>query len=220
MKEWRYLAREEGDGSGILYDFKLNRFFLLNSTACRILMLSKHPPEEIAKKLVHIYDISKERALEETSSFLHRNAEVIAQLCFRRLGGRKSSDSYPLSSPLFVDFYPSFRCPMRCVFCYLPNHHTPEMSLEDALQVVDKLERGKVFFINLLGGEPLMLKWLPQFLAYVGKKKIGQADKGVRARGDTPLHRPHALQPPRLRNQLPERPRNHGHRREWREAEG
>jgi radical SAM protein with 4Fe4S-binding SPASM domain len=47
------------------------------------------------------------------------------------------------------------------------------MSLEEALQVVDKLERGRVFFINLLGGEPLLLKWLPQFLAYVGEKKIG-----------------------------------------------
>jgi hypothetical protein len=54
MKEWRYLAREERDGNGILYDFRLNRFFLLNSTACKILALSKHPAEEIAEAYTHL----------------------------------------------------------------------------------------------------------------------------------------------------------------------
>jgi MoaA/NifB/PqqE/SkfB family radical SAM enzyme len=56
--------------------------------------------------------------------------------------------------PLFVKWYITQRCNLRCTHCYLTDY-TKSPSLEDVLPIVDFLGSKKVVSIVLIGGEPL-----------------------------------------------------------------
>lgn len=50
------------------------------------------------------------------------------------------------------------RCPCRCIHCYIPENHPPELSLKDYKRVFQQLKEEGVFDIGFTGGEPFVRK--------------------------------------------------------------
>jgi radical SAM protein with 4Fe4S-binding SPASM domain len=91
----------------------------------------------------------------------------------------------PFAPPAFVQLYPTTRCNQRCHFCFNSDSlATPrlrrsagrpgtasDLSYSDALRLLDILESHGIREIDVMGGEPLILPWMPDFVDIsVGKK--------------------------------------------------
>ncbi|MEJ2696091.1 MAG: radical SAM protein [Candidatus Sulfobium sp.] len=68
----------------------------------------------------------------------------------------------------YVQLYPTVRCNQRCFFCF--NGHLssgkgalPDLSLPDAMRLLRILEDQGAEEIDVMGGEPLLLPWIPFF---------------------------------------------------------
>jgi radical SAM protein with 4Fe4S-binding SPASM domain len=73
----------------------------------------------------------------------------------------------PMSFPLpgFIQFYPTLRCNQRCGFCFNPpSDYASDMSFENALTLLDVLLCNGIGEIDIMGGEPFLLDWMPDFL--------------------------------------------------------
>jgi MoaA/NifB/PqqE/SkfB family radical SAM enzyme len=57
--------------------------------------------------------------------------------------------------PLFVKWYITARCNLRCTHCYLTDY-SKQSDLKSILKYVDYLGSKGVYQMNLLGGEPLV----------------------------------------------------------------
>lgn len=71
--------------------------------------------------------------------------------------------SFPL--PGFVQFYPTLRCNQHCSFCFnrgIP--YSPDMTFENSLRMLDQLCRRNVRELDIMGGEPLLIDWMPVFV--------------------------------------------------------
>lgn len=72
------------------------------------------------------------------------------------------------SSPKYLQLYPTFRCNQRCSFCF--NDAMPmadslqDMSYGDALRLLSICAAHGVPEIDIMGGEPFLLQWMPDFL--------------------------------------------------------
>lgn len=70
---------------------------------------------------------------------------------------------FPL--PEFIQFYPTYRCNQRCGFCFNPPRtYTADMTFDNALTLLDILSCHGIGEIDIMGGEPLLLDWLPDFV--------------------------------------------------------
>lgn len=69
--------------------------------------------------------------------------------------------------PQFVQLYPTLRCNQGCVFCFnagLPkDQRQSEFSSEQALNLVRVCRSLGIREIDVMGGEPLLLDWMPDF---------------------------------------------------------
>ena len=89
----------------------------------------------------------------------------------------------PFPRPAFVQLYPTTRCNQRCHFCFnndpLPAPRPPggqrglsDLSYSRALVLLDILEANGIREIDIMGGEPLILPWMPDFVANAIKKQL------------------------------------------------
>lgn len=79
------------------------------------------------------------------------------------------------SSPLFIEIYPTFRCNLRCKFCFLDKPTEDmnyEMNYEDFINIINQSLHNDVFYISLLGGEPFLLPWITDAIQYCEKNKM------------------------------------------------
>jgi len=67
--------------------------------------------------------------------------------------------------PRYIQLYPTFRCNQNCLFCSNEHLKTGDLALEKALELLDILFAGGVMEIDIAGGEPLLLDWMPEFTA-------------------------------------------------------
>jgi len=74
-----------------------------------------------------------------------------------------------LTSPLFVKWYITSKCNLRCTHCYLTDY-TVTPPLEKILPIVDHLANSGVKRISLLGGEPLVRDDLEIIVERIGSK--------------------------------------------------
>ncbi len=75
--------------------------------------------------------------------------------------------------PRYIQLYPTSSCNQRCFFCF--NTDTPiaaALSYDDALRLLDILLHNDVKEIDIMGGEPLLIPWLPDFVAEAVKRNI------------------------------------------------
>jgi radical SAM protein with 4Fe4S-binding SPASM domain len=88
-------------------------------------------------------------------------------------------DRHFSSLPILSEVAITYKCNLRCVFCYAgcncttqPVDDEQEMSVPEIKQVLDRLyHQGKVPSVSFTGGEPALRKELPELVAYA--KQLG-----------------------------------------------
>ncbi len=70
--------------------------------------------------------------------------------------------------PRHIQLYPTFRCNQRCSFCFnttMPASDSAyDMPYRDALRLLSLCAAQGIPEIDIMGGEPLLLEWMPEFL--------------------------------------------------------
>lgn len=75
---------------------------------------------------------------------------------------------FPL--PQYIQLYPTLRCSQRCRFCFnSPDTYASDMSFDNALTLLDILLCNGIGEIDIMGGEPLLLDWMPDFVDFAIK---------------------------------------------------
>ena len=70
---------------------------------------------------------------------------------------------YPL--PVYVQLYPTTRCNQRCSFCFnAEGSRTADLTFNKALALLDILAENRINDIDIMGGEPFLLPWMPDFI--------------------------------------------------------
>ncbi|MGE5300552.1 MAG: radical SAM protein [Acidobacteriota bacterium] len=69
---------------------------------------------------------------------------------------------FPL--PSFIQFYPTFRCNQKCSFCFNDSSQSSEISFDNALRLLSILSKNGIEELDVMGGEPLLLDWMPDFV--------------------------------------------------------
>jgi radical SAM protein with 4Fe4S-binding SPASM domain len=77
---------------------------------------------------------------------------------------------FPL--PRFIQFYPTFRCNQNCSFCFNDSPEGGEMSFDNAMRLLGILSASGIGELDIMGGEPLLLGWMPDFVEDALRKGI------------------------------------------------
>ncbi len=82
-----------------------------------------------------------------------------------------------LSAPIYIKFYPTFRCTNNCIFCFIGERFTQgnqytEMDKEDIDRFINILVKLKIFRFSILGGEPFLYPHLDYLLFKLHKNNI------------------------------------------------
>ncbi len=69
--------------------------------------------------------------------------------------------------PTYIQLYPTLRCTQNCTFCFNWSMapHGADMSYDSALRLIDKALEHSISSIDIMGGEPFLLQWMPRFIA-------------------------------------------------------
>lgn len=81
-----------------------------------------------------------------------------------------------MNCPSFIQVYPTLRCNQSCSFCF--NQNIPgsssykDMSRDDAHVLADILLKAGIREVDILGGEPMLVPWMKDFIMYVTDSDI------------------------------------------------
>ena len=83
--------------------------------------------------------------------------------------------NWQLLQPNACQFELTFRCDLRCTYCYTacynqPGHFTKELSASQVCYILDKVYQAGVIWLTLTGGDPLTRKDFLEIYAYAKKK--------------------------------------------------
>jgi len=79
--------------------------------------------------------------------------------------------SFPL--PKYLQLYPTTRCNQDCAFCFNgPSGLVKDMPLDNALNLLDIMCNLGIPDLDIMGGEPFLLPWMPSFLHAAIKEGI------------------------------------------------
>ncbi|MBN2208843.1 MAG: radical SAM protein, partial [Candidatus Coatesbacteria bacterium] len=93
---------------------------------------------------------------------------------FRALKGLLKKELFGRPSPIAMTFAVTYKCPCRCVHCSAGNHlrsDVPELSTEEAKQLIDDSQDLGVTIIAFTGGEPLLRPDIYELISHVNPKK-------------------------------------------------
>lgn len=79
---------------------------------------------------------------------------------------------HSLVFPIFVKWYITSKCNLRCKHCYLEDYNHQERDLDRIFSTIDFLAKNEVRSITLLGGEPMVRKDLAEIAKYITEKGI------------------------------------------------
>jgi mycofactocin biosynthetic radical S-adenosylmethionine protein MftC len=81
-----------------------------------------------------------------------------------------------MKHPAFIQFHPTLRCNQKCGFCFNGNISDPgsyrDMDKHEAFQLVDMAVKYGISEIDILGGEPLLVPWIKDFISYAMGLKL------------------------------------------------
>ena len=81
-----------------------------------------------------------------------------------------------MKHPAFIQFYPTLRCNQKCGFCFNGNISDPgsyrDMNKHEAFLLVDMAVKYGISEIDILGGEPLLVPWIKDFISYATDSKL------------------------------------------------
>lgn len=71
----------------------------------------------------------------------------------------------PFPFPEYIQLYPTTRCNQKCSFCFnKKNGSNINLSYGNALQLLSILSDFGIKAIDIMGGEPFLLQWMPDFI--------------------------------------------------------
>ncbi|HJX01576.1 MAG TPA: radical SAM protein, partial [Candidatus Humimicrobiaceae bacterium] len=75
-----------------------------------------------------------------------------------------------MNYPSFIQLYPTSRCNQSCSFCFNQNilnlSSQKDMEAKEAYALVDILLKTGVTEVDILGGEPMLVPWMKDFVKY------------------------------------------------------
>jgi radical SAM protein with 4Fe4S-binding SPASM domain len=75
--------------------------------------------------------------------------------------------------PKYVQLYPTTRCNQGCSFCFnAPCEQTADMPHESALRLLDILSGQGIGDLDIMGGEPFLIEWIPDFIATAARRGV------------------------------------------------
>ncbi len=77
-----------------------------------------------------------------------------------------------VSTPLKVQWRLTDLCNLKCKHCYLGNKNNVELSSSELIKIANKIISANVMEVTLTGGEPLMVKVLPELIYMFLNKNI------------------------------------------------
>lgn len=168
----RIHLRLEPGGSGLLM-VNAARMYQLNPTAAVMayLALEKLPEQQAAAALARYFQVSRDQALQD---FQVIQAQIDAltspdgacPVCELDLEITRPFSTQP-SAPYRMDLALTYRCNNQCSHCYnaRPRQY-PELSVEEWHQVIDRLWEIGIPHIVFTGGEPTLVRHLPELIAH------------------------------------------------------
>jgi MoaA/NifB/PqqE/SkfB family radical SAM enzyme len=75
-----------------------------------------------------------------------------------------------LKTPLWVHFYVTRKCNLRCAYCHVKDNTKKDISTEEVKKIIDSLYSLGVRAIAFFGGEPTLRRDFCEILAYTEKK--------------------------------------------------
>lgn len=157
----------------------------LNTTATRIWQLIEGgiPARKIAENIVQEFEVSSREATDDVIETLRTMAAMGWVTNFPRENSRtdSSSDSAGIFEalreqatekriPLVVHFDLTYRCPLRCIHCYLTGGKKRlECTLDEVKNILDQLAKAGNLYLTLSGGEIFLREDLPAIVAYARK---------------------------------------------------
>ena len=79
----------------------------------------------------------------------------------------------PFPLPHFIQFYPTVRCNQRCSFCFNDGSSAVrDLPPQEALNLLDILCDLGIRELDIMGGEPFLLPWMPSFLHAAIKENV------------------------------------------------
>lgn len=83
--------------------------------------------------------------------------------------------SFPV--PEYIQLYPTLRCNQQCSFCFNDAgsktvNSAGDMSQEDASKLLVTMESHGIRELDIMGGEPFLLPWMPDFLREAVAREI------------------------------------------------
>lgn len=72
----------------------------------------------------------------------------------------------PFPLPEYIQLYPSFRCNQHCRFCSNEGTVTGDLTYEKAKWLLEILSFHGTKEIDIVGGEPMLLDWMPDFVMH------------------------------------------------------
>ncbi len=78
----------------------------------------------------------------------------------------------PLPLPGYIQLYPTVRCNQRCSFCFNTGQVQHDLPSGKALELLDILLNNGISELDIMGGEPFVLPWMPSYLHTAVRKGI------------------------------------------------
>lgn len=175
------LAYRVFDGQTALVDLAQGMLNTLNTTATLVWQLidERATVKEIAEKMCREFEVSFEEAIIDVLTTLqemasrgwinnfpsksddHETAVGDGTEIFEQL----REQAVQKQIPLVVHFDLTYRCPLRCVHCYLTRgKKQSECTLEEIKNILEQLAEAGALYLTLSGGEIFLRKDLPEIM--------------------------------------------------------
>ncbi len=77
------------------------------------------------------------------------------------------------AAPKYIQLYPTSRCNQQCRFCFnAPSERACDMTYAAALRLLEILSDKGISDLDIMGGEPFLLDWMPDLLESAAKRGI------------------------------------------------
>jgi radical SAM protein with 4Fe4S-binding SPASM domain len=78
-----------------------------------------------------------------------------------------------LPFPKYIQMYPTTRCNQKCCFCFnTSSEKACDMTYGKSLEFLDILVRHGITDLDIMGGEPFLLDWMPDFVATAALREM------------------------------------------------
>lgn len=180
------LAYRIFEGQVVIVDLEQGTLNTLNTTATRIWQFIKGdtPARKIAEKIAQEFEVSFREAMDDVVEILQNMASMrwITNFSHENVSAdTTSNDSTEIFEalreqatqkqiPLVVHFDLTYRCPLRCVHCYLTGGKKKlECTLNEVKSILDQLADTGSLYLTLSGGEIFLRDDLAEIVTHARK---------------------------------------------------